>query len=98
MMKWLYSNPKSEQMNLEEVSVEYTDLIDKKKSVKYGHGKLKARQGKQAAPQTTSICCSCWILKKANLVIRSLSSRDYKNEKLKQPSAAEVHKNSPNTN
>lgn len=29
--KWLYSNPKSEKMNFEEVSVEYANLIDKKK-------------------------------------------------------------------
>lgn len=46
MMKWLYSNPKSEQINLEDVSVEHINLIDKQKSVKYGHGKLKVRPGK----------------------------------------------------
>lgn len=31
MMEWLYSNPKAEQMNLEEVSVEYMNLVQKKK-------------------------------------------------------------------
>lgn len=30
-MEWLHSNLKSEQMNLEEVSVEYMNLVDKKK-------------------------------------------------------------------
>lgn len=80
-------------MNLEEVSVERTNLIDKKKkSVRYDLGELKARQKRQAAPETTSICCSSRTLREANLVIRCLSPRDYKNEKLKQPSAAEICK------
>jgi len=47
MMEWLYSNPKSEQMNLEEVSVEYMNLVDqkKKKSVKYGHRGIEGKTG-----------------------------------------------------
>lgn len=43
-MKWFYSNPKSEQMNLVDISVEYINMVDKQKKVKYRHGKLKARR------------------------------------------------------
>lgn len=46
MMEWLYSNPKAEQMNLEEVSVEYMNLVQKKKVWNIGTGELKATQGK----------------------------------------------------
>lgn len=47
MMEWLYSNPEAEQMNLEEVSVENMNLVQKKKKVwNIGTGELKATQGK----------------------------------------------------
>lgn len=45
MMKWLYSNPKSEQTNREEVSVEYINLVDKKKKCEIQAWKIEGKTG-----------------------------------------------------
>lgn len=45
MIKWLYSNPKSEQTNREEVSVEYINLVDKKKKCEIQAWKIESKTG-----------------------------------------------------
>lgn len=44
-MKWLYSNPKSEQTNHEEVSVEYINSVDKKKKCEIRAWKTEGKTG-----------------------------------------------------